>query len=63
MDSMMLAFSDPDKRIYVLKNASDHFNATLVTQTDEEQLDLSMEEKDHQTFAFLFGEFKGAQLR
>jgi hypothetical protein len=34
-----------------------------VTQIDEEQLDLSMEEQDHQPLAFLSGEFKGAQLR
>jgi RNase H-like domain found in reverse transcriptase len=35
----------------------------LVTQIDEEQLDLPMEEQDHQPLAFLSGEFKGAQLR
>jgi hypothetical protein len=34
-----------------------------VTQIDEEQLDLPMEEQDHQTLAFLSGEFNGAQLR
>jgi hypothetical protein len=34
-----------------------------VTQIDEEQLDLPMEEQDHQPLAFLSGEFKGAQLR
>jgi RNase H-like domain found in reverse transcriptase len=34
-----------------------------VTQRDEEQLDLTMEEQDHQPLAFLSGEFKGAQLR
>jgi RNase H-like domain found in reverse transcriptase len=34
-----------------------------VTQIDEEQLDLPMEEQDHQPLAFLPGEFKGAQLR
>jgi hypothetical protein len=63
MDSMMLAFSDPGKRICVLTNASDRFYAGLVTQKDEEQLDLPMEEQDHQPLAFLSGEFKGAQLR
>jgi RNase H-like domain found in reverse transcriptase len=63
MDSMTLAFPDPDKRICVLMDASDRFYASLVTQIDEEQLDLPMEEQDHQPLAFLSGEFKGAQLR
>jgi RNase H-like domain found in reverse transcriptase len=63
MDSMTLAFSDPDKRICVLTDASGGFYAGLVTQIDEEQLDLPMEEQDHQPLAFLSGEFKGAQLR
>jgi hypothetical protein len=42
---------------------SDRFYAGMVTQIDEEQLDLPMEEQDHQPLAFLSGEFKGAQLR
>jgi RNase H-like domain found in reverse transcriptase len=63
MDSMTLAFPDPDKRIFVLTDASDLFFAGMVTQIDEEQLDLPMEEQDHQPLAFLSGEFKGAQLR
>jgi hypothetical protein len=49
---MTLAFSDPDKRICVLTDASDRFYAGLVTQIDEEQLDLPMEEQDHQPLAF-----------
>jgi hypothetical protein len=60
---MTLAFTDPDKRICVLTDASDLFYAGLVTQIDEEQLDLPMEEQDHQPLAFLSGDFKGAQLR
>jgi RNase H-like domain found in reverse transcriptase len=63
MDSMALAFPDPDKRICVLTDASDCFYAGLVTQTHEEQMDPPMEEQDHQPLAFLSGEFKGAQLR
>jgi RNase H-like domain found in reverse transcriptase len=63
MESMTLAFPDPDKRICVLTDASDRFYDGLVTQIDEEQLDLPMEEQDHQPLAFLSGEFKGAQLR
>jgi RNase H-like domain found in reverse transcriptase len=63
MESMTLAFPDPDKRICVLTYASDRFYAGLVTQIDEEQLDLPMKEQDHQPLAFLSGEFKGAQLR
>jgi RNase H-like domain found in reverse transcriptase/Reverse transcriptase (RNA-dependent DNA polymerase) len=63
MESMTLAFPDPDKRICVLTDASDIFYAGLVTQIHEEQLDLPMEEQDHQPLAFLTGEFKGAQLR
>jgi hypothetical protein len=63
MDSMTLAFPDPDKRICVLTDASDRFYAGLVTQIDEEQLELPMEEQDHQPLDFLSGEFKGAQLR
>jgi RNase H-like domain found in reverse transcriptase len=35
----------------------------LVTQIDEEPLDLPMQEQDDQPLAFLSGEFKGAQLR
>jgi hypothetical protein len=60
MESMTLAFPDPDKRICVLTDASDRFYAGLVTKIDEEKLDLPMEEKDHQPLAFLSGEFKGA---
>jgi chloramphenicol 3-O-phosphotransferase len=60
-ESITLAFPDPDKRICVLTDASDRFCAGLVTQIDEEQLDLPMEEQDHQLLAFLSGEFKGAQ--
>jgi RNase H-like domain found in reverse transcriptase len=63
MQSMTLAFSDPDKRICVLKNACDRFYAGLVTQIAEEQLDLPMGEQDHQPLAFLSGKFKGAQQR
>jgi RNase H-like domain found in reverse transcriptase len=63
MDSMTLAFPDPDKRICVLTDASDRFYAGLVTQIDEEQLELPMEEQDRQPLAILSGEFKGAQLR
>jgi hypothetical protein len=55
---MTLAFPDPDKRICVLTNASDCFYAGFVTQIDEEQLDLSMEEQDHQPLAFLSGDNK-----
>jgi RNase H-like domain found in reverse transcriptase len=61
--SMTLEFTDPDKRICVLTDASDRFYAGLVTQIDEKQLGLPMEEQDHQPLAFLSGEFKGAQLR
>jgi RNase H-like domain found in reverse transcriptase len=46
-----------------LTDASDRFYAGLVTQIDEEKLDLLMYEQDHQPLAFLSGEFKGAQLR
>jgi RNase H-like domain found in reverse transcriptase len=34
MDSMTLAFPDPDKRICILTDASDCFYAGLVTQID-----------------------------
>jgi hypothetical protein len=44
MESMKLAFPDSDKRICVLTDASDRFYAGLVTQIDEKQLDLPMEE-------------------
>jgi RNase H-like domain found in reverse transcriptase len=44
-------------------DASDRFYTGLVTQIHEEQLDLPMEEQDHQPLAFLSGEFKGAQQR
>jgi hypothetical protein len=54
MESMTLAFSDPDKRIYVLTDISDRFYGGLVTQIHEEQLDLPMEEQDHQPLAFCF---------
>jgi RNase H-like domain found in reverse transcriptase len=63
MESMPLAFPDPYKRICVLTYASDRFYAGLVTQIDEKQLELSMEEQDHQPLAFFSGEFKGTQLR
>jgi RNase H-like domain found in reverse transcriptase len=60
MDSMTLAFPDPDKRICVLTDASDRFYAGLVTQIHEKQLDNPMEEQVHRPLAFLSGEFKGA---
>jgi RNase H-like domain found in reverse transcriptase len=63
MKSMSLAFPDPGKWICVLTDASDRLYAGLVTQIDEEQLDLPMEEQDHQPLAFLQCEFKGAELR
>jgi RNase H-like domain found in reverse transcriptase len=63
MESMTLAFPDPDKRICVLTDASDRFYPGLVTQIVEEQLDRLMGEQDHQHLASLSGEFKGAQLR
>jgi RNase H-like domain found in reverse transcriptase len=63
MDSMTLAFPDPEKRICVLTVAFDSFYANLVTQIDEQQLYLQMEEQDHQPLAFLSGELKGAQQR
>jgi hypothetical protein len=61
MESMTLEFPDPDKRICVLTDASDRFYASLVTQINEEQLDLSMEEQDRQPLALLSGDFKSAQ--
>jgi RNase H-like domain found in reverse transcriptase/Reverse transcriptase (RNA-dependent DNA polymerase) len=63
MNSMTLAFPDPDKRICVLTDDSDRFYAGLVTQTDEEKMNLTMEEQDKQSLAILSGEFKGAQLQ
>jgi hypothetical protein len=56
-------FPYPDKRICVLTDASYRFFAGLVTQLDEKQLDLPMEEQDLQPLALLSGEFKGAQLK
>jgi RNase H-like domain found in reverse transcriptase len=63
MESMTLAFPDPDKRICVLTDASDRFYAGLLAQIDEMQMYLSVEEQDRQPLAFLSGEFKCAQLR
>jgi RNase H-like domain found in reverse transcriptase len=63
MNSMTLALPDSDKRICVLTDASDRIYAGLVTQKYEEQLNLPMDEQDHQPLACLSGEFKGAQLR
>jgi RNase H-like domain found in reverse transcriptase len=51
------------KGICILTDTSDRLYSGLLTQIDEEQLDLPMEEQDHQPLAFLSGEFKGAQLR
>jgi hypothetical protein len=47
MNSMTLAFPNPERCICILTDASDRFNAGLVTQIHEEQLDLTMEEQDH----------------
>jgi hypothetical protein len=47
MESMKLAFPDPDKRICVLTDASDRFYAGLMTQIEEMQLDLPITEQDH----------------
>jgi hypothetical protein len=63
MESMTLAFPDPEKMICVLNDASDRFYSGLVTQIHEEHMDLPLEEQDHQPLALLSGEFKGAQLR
>jgi hypothetical protein len=62
MESMTLAFPDPDKGICVLTDSSDRFYTGLVTQIHEEQLGHPKKEQDHQPLAFLSGEFKGAQL-
>jgi RNase H-like domain found in reverse transcriptase len=53
MKSVTLAFPDPDKRICVLTDSSDRFYAGLMTQIDEQQLDLPMEAQDYQPLAFL----------
>jgi RNase H-like domain found in reverse transcriptase len=63
MASVTLAFPDPNKRVCVLMDASDHFYAGLVTPINEENLDLLMKEQDHQPLALFSGEFKGAQLQ
>jgi hypothetical protein len=42
MDSITMAFSDPDKRIYVFTDASDPLYAGFMTQIYEEHLDLPM---------------------
>jgi hypothetical protein len=63
MESMTLAFPDTDKIICVLTDACVRFHAGLMTQIDEEQLDLPMEEQDHQPLALLSGALKGVQLR
>jgi RNase H-like domain found in reverse transcriptase len=60
---MTLVLPDLDMRICVLTDASDRFYAGLVIQIHEKQLDLPMEEQDHQPLAFFSGEFRGAQLR
>jgi hypothetical protein len=52
-ESTTLAFPDPDKRICVLTDASDRLYAGLVTQIDEKQLDLPIEEQYHQPLAFV----------
>jgi RNase H-like domain found in reverse transcriptase len=52
MESMTLSFPDPDKSICALTDASDRFYAGLVTQIDEEQLDLPMEQQYHQPLRF-----------
>jgi Reverse transcriptase (RNA-dependent DNA polymerase) len=52
MELLTLAFPDPGKRICVFPDASDRFYAGLMTQIDDEQLDLPMEEQDHQPLAF-----------
>jgi hypothetical protein len=62
-DSMTMAYPDPSKRICVLTDASERFYAGIVTQVDKSQLDLPIEQQDHQPLAFVSGEFKGAQLR
>jgi RNase H-like domain found in reverse transcriptase len=53
MESMTLAFPDTGKRICVLTDASDRCYAGLVTQIHEENLDLPMEEQDHQSCVFV----------
>jgi RNase H-like domain found in reverse transcriptase len=63
IESMSLAFPDPDKRICVLTNASDRFYPGLMTQIHEEKPDIPMEEQDNQPLAFLSGEFKDSQQR
>jgi hypothetical protein len=55
MKSMTLAFPGSGKRICVLTDASDRFYAGLVRHIHEVQMNLSMEEQDHQLLAFLPG--------
>jgi RNase H-like domain found in reverse transcriptase len=63
VNSMTLAFPEPNKIICVLKDSFDHFDAGLVSQIHEEQLHPPMEKQDQQPLAFLSGELKGAQQR
>jgi hypothetical protein len=60
---MMLTLLDPDKRTFVLTDASGRFYAGLMTQIHKNQLTLLTAQEDHQSLAFLSGEFKGAQQR
>jgi hypothetical protein len=58
MESMTLAFPDPDKRIYVLTDSSYRLYAGVVTQIAEEHQDLLMEEQYHQPLAFFHASSK-----
>jgi hypothetical protein len=60
---MNTAHPDPKQRIYVFTDTSDDFFSRIITQVPENQLDLAVQDLQHQPLAFISGQFRGSQER
>jgi hypothetical protein len=60
--SVTLAYPDPTKTFCVFTDASDLHWSGVITQCNDDQLDLSPLEQDHQPLTLISGNFTGSQL-
>ena len=61
-EQLKLAHRDKEKKLCIYTECSDRYCAAVVTQCEPSELSKPVAEQIYQTFAFLSGEFKGAQL-
>lgn len=59
--AVKMAFPKPDHVICVYTDASEHLWASVVTQTEEDELSKAIEQQKHEPLAFLGGKFNKSQ--